>query len=81
MATELGEPLQPKLHGATLESCDGKWVCTLQDEHGALLRFILSETPTARMVKDPKADNTHVDLTLTMRVENIATITNQTDLI
>ncbi len=81
MAKKPGVPTQPTLHGATLESTDGKWVCTLQDEHGEVLEFHLSDTPTVRFAKTNDADNTCAHLTITVRVEHLATVTKQPELI
>ncbi len=66
---------------ATLESRGGKLICTLVTEGSAELSFEVSDRPELRFGKDPKADNTHVDLTLTVRVANLITLTNQPELI
>ena len=66
---------------ATLESKGGKLVCTLVTDGGAQLSFEVADRPELKFGKDPKADNTHVDLTLTVRVANLVTLTNQPDLL
>ncbi len=81
MAKKPGVPTQPILHGATLESTDGKWLCTLQDGHGEVLELFLSDTPAVRFAKGSDADNTCAHLTITVRVEHLATVTKQPDLL
>ncbi len=66
---------------ATLEQKGGKLVCHLVTEGGAELGFELQAAPELRFGKSSKADNTHVDLTLTVRVANLITLTNQPDLL
>ena len=68
------------LERATLQSQGGKLVCTLLTEGGQELTFGLASEPDLRFYKDAKADNTHVAVTLTVRVANLVTITNQPDL-
>ncbi len=65
---------------ATLESTGGKLICKLVTEGGAELAFEIADHPDLKFGKSAKADNTHVDLTLTVRVANLVTITNQPDL-
>ena len=66
---------------ATLESRGGKLICTLVTEGAAELSFEIEASPDLRFGKSIKADNTHVDLTLTVRVANLITLTNQPDLL
>ena len=67
--------------GACLESTGGKVICTLTHEDGAQFAFEISSSPDLKFGKDPKADNTHVDLTLTVRVAGLVTITKQPELL
>ncbi len=69
------------LKSATLQSTDGKLICTLVTDADQELVFALTGTPDLRLVKDPKADNTHVDITMTVRVANLVTYTAQGELI
>lgn len=66
---------------ATLESKGGKLICHLVTDGGAELGFEIEDRPELRFGKSAKADNTHVDLTLTVRVANLITLTNQPDLL
>lgn len=69
------------LKSATLQSTGGKLICTLVTESDQELVFNLNGTPELRFFKDPKADNTHVDITLTVRVANLITYTQQPELL
>ena len=69
------------LERATLQQQGGKLICTLLTEGGHELTFGLASDPRLEFKRDPKADNTHVDLTLTVRVANLITLTNQPDLL
>jgi hypothetical protein len=69
------------LKGATVQMVGGKLVCTLVAESDADLTFGLVKLPDLKISRSDKADNTHVDLTLTVRVANLITLTNQPDLI
>ena len=69
------------LKSAALQSIGGKLLCTLVTEGGAELAFEVADHPELRFGKGSKADNTHVDLTLTVRVGSLATFTMQPELL
>ena len=69
------------LMAATLESKAGKLFCTLVTEGDERLSFEIADKPELHFGKSSKADNTHVDLTLTVRVANLITLNHQPDLL
>lgn len=68
------------LKSATLQQTGGKLICTLITESDEQLVFGLAGIPDLKFGKDPKADNTHVDITMTVRVSNLVTYTEQPEL-
>lgn len=69
------------LKSATLQSVDGKLMCTLVTDGDEELGFWLAAVPDLKFGKDMKADNTYVDVTMTVRVANLVTYTAQKDLL
>ena len=69
------------LERATLQQQGGKLICTLLTEGGQELTFGLASDPGLDFRRNAKADNTHVDLTITVRVSDLVTLTNQPELI
>ncbi len=69
------------LKSATLQSTGGKLICTLVTESDQELVFGLQGNPDLKFQKDTKADNTHVDITMTVRVANLITYTSQPELL
>ena len=65
---------------ATLQSTGGKLICKLVTDAGNELSFEVADRPDLKFGRSEKADNTHVDVTLTVRVANLVTVTNQPDL-
>lgn len=69
------------LERATLQSTGGKLVCTLEGEGAHALTFEVTETPVVRLGRGSKADNTFADVTLTVRVASLVTVTKQPELL
>ncbi len=67
---------------ATIQSDGGKLVVTLKGEgNGHALTFEVVDVPKVLLGRGQKADNTHADLTLTVRVAQLITVTKQPELI
>lgn len=67
---------------ATVQSEGGKLVVTLKGEgNGHALTFEVMETPKVVLGRGVKADNTYADLTFTVRVANLVTVTKQPELL
>jgi hypothetical protein len=67
---------------ATIQSDGGKLIVTLKGEgNGHALTFEVCDTPKVVIGRGSKADNTHADLTFTVRVANLVTVTKQPELL